>query len=493
MGSANCSAAAWLLAPDNGGNIESVVVYDRPDTEHFETALKLLAAPGQTPAEILMPRPVIDTKAPAHHHPFVLKSLQWDNPSRRLHAEIGPAPELSATVEALARGRRLPMSRSPNSGAHWKCELIEGLGMATVFASAIVTVDSDNWTTVPRWVDDLAALEHASHAARLLEPFKGLDRNTSSAEQRHMLDELQEVAQALFNDTAAFHDPSSVGSADRKTKDDTPAVPVNPNDLIVHLEESNDALTHLGSARPESLSLTGILRLLFQADTDEGGIAAATEDEDIDEGQMPEGPTKPKQQTKTYEPAAESTGSSIEARFRERLATQINTFLTEMSAAAFAERCTATQMVQAVSFPLAVALRGQRRGWVTEELAERWALEIFSILFRSKGAGAGGLLSVVEERYKQNGQNDTFNDVVGDGTLWLVLVATLGGANWHGVGTEIDKAVALRGSARRAPTAGLGNTWPRHRVARQYPDRGCQVVRRACRTNRESPAPRDRG
>ena len=33
---------------------------------------------------------------------------------------------------------------------------------------------------------------------------------------------------------------------------------------------------------------------------------------------------------------------------------------------------------------------------------------------------------------------------MGDGTLWLVLVATLGGANWHGVGTEIDKAVALR-------------------------------------------------
>lgn len=53
-------------------------------------------------------------------------------------------------------------------------------------------------------------------------------------------------------------------------------------------------------------------------------------------------------------------------------------------------------------------------------------------------------MSFVEQRYTQNGHKGTFDDVVGDGTLWLVLVATLGGANWHGVGTEIDKAVALR-------------------------------------------------
>jgi hypothetical protein len=115
-----------------------------------------------------------------------------------------------------------------------------------------------------------------------------------------------------------------------------------------------------------------------------------------------------------------------------------------MSAVGFAGRCSATQMVQAVSFPLAVALRGRRRGWVTDELAEKWALKIFSILFRGTGPGAGGLLRSVQQRYVQNGQADTYEDVVGDGTLWLVLVATLGGASWHGVGTEIDKAVALR-------------------------------------------------
>jgi hypothetical protein len=296
-----------------------------------------------------------------------------------------------------------------------------------------------------------------------LEPFKGLDRRGSFAEQRQMLDELQEVAQALFNDASSFRDPT-FGRGDRKTKEEASSPPVDPNDLIVHLEDPHEALPHIGPARPGSLSLTGILRLLFEAETEDARTHAAAGDENIDEGQMREEPSKPKQPDRSDRPEAGSPGPPIEVRFRERLAVQINTFLTQMAAAAFSERCTATQMVQAVSFPLAVALRGQRQGWVTPELAEKWALEVFSILFRSRGSGTVGLLGAVEQRYEKNGRKDTFDAVVGEGILWLVLVATLGGANWRGVGTEIDKAVALKevfaapqllGSAEPARITGL--------------------------------------
>lgn len=81
---------------------------------------------------------------------------------------------------------------------------------------------------------------------------------------------------------------------------------------------------------------------------------------------------------------------------------------------------------------------------MSPEVAEKWALEIFAILFRGHAPGSGGLLGAVEKRYAQNGQQATFAEVVGDGTLWMVLVATLGNAVWQGVGTDVDKAVALR-------------------------------------------------
>lgn len=443
MGSANCSAAAWLLAPASTGNVESIVVYDRPDAQDFESVLRLFAVPGHAPGEILVPRAIHDQPPTAHQASFGIKSLQWDTASRRMVVEIVPAPDPAAQVGLRLGERVVPMVRLHGPKALWMCEITEGLDAATMFASVIVTMGADFWTTASRWVDDLAALEHASHSARLLEPFKALERSTSSAEQRQMLDELQEVAQTLFNDQASFRDPG-FGSGERKKKSDALAEPVNPNDLLVHLDELHEGLPHLTYAQPGSLSLTGILRLLFEAETDESRTPAAAGDEDIDEGQMPEAPPPPKPSDQRDQAGAAPEGAVIEARFRERLATQINTFMTEMSAAAFSERCTATQMVQAVAFPLAIALRGRRMGWVTDELAERWALEVFSILFRGQRTGSGGLLRAVEHRYVANGQRDTFDNVVGDGTLWLVLVATLGGVSWHGVGTDIDKAVALR-------------------------------------------------
>jgi hypothetical protein len=440
MGSANCSAAAWLLPPHQGGNIETLVAYDSPSLDDFSSVQSVFAAMASDPADVLSPRSVKVIEAETNAQAFRLKSLRWDSAGRRLQADIWPAPESDFRVQLVVGGLRLPMQSVTGAGGTWGCELPEGFAPATVFACVEVSAENEQWTTLPRWVNDVAALEHASHSARLLEPFKSLEQGGSSKEQRQMLDELQEVAHALFNDTAAFRDPAFGSGRTKEPKDDAPASPVNPADLIVHLEESHTGLPNFGSAGPGSLSLTGILRLLFDAEAEDVAASAATKDEDIDEGQLPEdgkGTSK-----KVGEKAVVAPNPiPIEERFRDRLAAQITTFLTEMSSPAFAERCSATQMVQAVSFPLAVALRGQRRGWVRQDVAEQWALEVFSILFRGKSSGAGGLLHTVEQRYADNDQHSTFAEVVGDGTLWMVLVATLGSSKWQGIGTDIDKAV----------------------------------------------------
>lgn len=444
MGSANCSAAAWLLAPDQGGNIEAMVAYDQPSLEEFAGVLSAFAAPASDPVDVLLPKSTKVIEPDADARVFRLKSLLWDSAGCRLQADIFPAPEVSMKVDLVAGGLRLSMTPVQGALGAWVCDLTQDLASATVFASVEITGGTEQWTTLARWVNDVAALEHASHAARLLEPFKGLERSANSAEQRQMLDELQEVAHALFNDTAAFRDPGFGSTRANERKDNAPASPVNPADLIVHLEEHHVSLPNFGStASGASLSLTGILRLLFEWEVEDGAASAATQDEEFDEGQVPDvGKSAPR---KVNRQAATTPGAApIEDRFRDRLAAQIATFLIEMSSTKFAQRCSATQMVQAVSFPLAVALRGQRRGWVKPELAEQWAVEIFSILFRGDASGSGGLLRAVEQRYNENDRQSIFDDVVGDGALWVVLVATLGHANWQGVGTEIDKAVALR-------------------------------------------------
>jgi hypothetical protein len=268
-----------------------------------------------------------------------------------------------------------------------------------------------------------------------------LESSATIAEQRQMLDDLQEVAQALFSDFDSFRDPGFGTAPHPKKAGEVSAAPVNPNDLICHLQEPTDTPNKLGSGAAGNLSLTGILRMLFDAEGGAVGSNSAAED-----GQLDEDPNQdPRPSPKTPDANGKPLNlPPIEARFRERLAAQIAIFLREMSSSNFADHCTATQMVQAVSFPLAIALRGQKRGWVTSELAETWGLEVFSILFRGTTSHSGGLLRTVAERYARDGNSDAFSDIVGDGTLWIVLVATLGNSNWHGVGTFMDKAVALR-------------------------------------------------
>jgi hypothetical protein len=442
MGSANCSAAAWLVPPRQGGNVETAVVYDTPSGVDFASALTLFSAVAQMPGEVLWHRPERTDSLQPHQSGYALASLRWDNASRCVHADIRPAPSADMTVELVIGGTHRTLRRSASSGSVWECDLPEGLGAATTFASVSIRSGDKSWATAPRWIDDVVALQHAGQSARLLEPFNALERSATSTEKRRMLDDLNEVAIALFSDTPSFRDPNVGREQPANVEGYQSSPPVDPHDLICHLEEAPDSLPRFGSPRSGSLSLTGILRLLFDAEADDPTTAVASHDEQIDEGQLSEDGESHEPTTKAGRDSLDRGDAPVEARFREQLAGQMEAFLKELSSQTFAERCTATQMVQAVSFPLAVSLRGQQRGWVSGTLAEKWALEIFSILFR--GSGAGGLLQAVAKRYADSGHQSTFNEVVGDGTLWLVLVATLGRSDWRGVGADFEKALALR-------------------------------------------------
>lgn len=443
MGSANCSAAAWLLTPEHGGNVETLLAYDQPDPSAFEGVLRMFEGSARDPRDIGWRQPIAAAYADANAKAFRLKALLWDGDSRRLHAEICPLPEVDMESYLLLGGIRLPMQRAQSDSRYWECELPQALAKATAFAFVEISRGVEQWKTRPMWVNDVAALDRASRSSRLLEPFKSLERGATSAEQRQMLDDLRDVAHALFSDTTELRDPKFGYAVGEKPKTDKLPAPVNPTDLIVQLAAPQDVLSSLVSHGPGSLSLTGILRMLFDAEEQGSEGLAASGDEDLDEDTSTTDPNRTsKKRTQKAEESANAT--PIEDRFRQKLALQIATFLSQISSSDFEERCSATQLVQAIAFPLAVALRGQGQGWVSQEVAQQWALKVFSILFHDRGPEMGGLLHAVEKRYARNDQQSTFAHIVGDGTLWMVLVATLGNANWHGIGNDIDKAVALR-------------------------------------------------
>ena len=452
MGSPNCSAAAWLLAPAHGGNIETVLVYDTPLPADFHDLLEIFESPSSSPEDVLLKT---TPKAPDSNSgdcPYDLIGMRWDAVSHSVMALIAPQPEPGTAVMLLLGAAQIPMQFSSIEAADcWLCVIPDGIDFTSAaFASVRLQRGEQRWHTRIRWIDHLAELHHATQTARFVEFIKALDKSASSAEQRRILDDLQEVAHALFNDAAAFKDPG-FGVVPKLTQDsEAPAPPVDPAALIRDLEEVQEPVVALGTTTTANLSLTGILRLLFDAErvTD---AEAAVGDEKLDEGQLPVEPASPQERKKKAPPdKVPENPASVDSRLQSRLATQMETFLLNMSKVEFAKNCTATQLIQAVCFPLVVALRGQNRGWVSAASAEQWGLRVVSLLFRGTTTASPGLLRAVEQRYVSHGQVGMFREIVGDGTLWMVLIATLGNSAWQGLGTFMDKALALR-EVFRAP------------------------------------------
>lgn len=441
MGSPNCSAAAWLLAPDRGGNVETALVYDSVRPDEFDGLLDIFNAPS------LKPEQALSAKGPAAEYvakqcPYDLVGLRWDGSSLTMMALIAPEPPQGTRVALLLGAERIPMHLASMDGAPgWLCEIAGGLEFAaSEFAKVHLDTGKQHWVTDPRWIDHLAELHHSTQAARFLEPIRGLENMASSAEQRRILDDLQTVAQALFTDFASFRD-SGFGKAQGKVEEkEAPAPPVDPSEIIRSLEE-HEELGKTGGGSTASASITGILRLLFGAERSSGDTAA--NDEDLDEGQIPDSGSghgssnvSPKEDRQKPE--------LVNAKLQARLAVQMESFLANLSDPEFAQKCSATQMIQAVCFPLAVSLRGRHHGWVSDESAEMWARKVVAVLFRGRTVSSPGLLRLVEQRYKERGMAAIFREIVGDGTLWMVLIATLANSEWHEAGNLIEKAIAIR-------------------------------------------------
>ncbi len=441
MGSPNCSAAAWLVAPDRGGNVETALVYDSVRPNEFDGLLDIFNAPS------LKPEQAPSVKGPAVEYvakqcPYDLVGLRWDDFSLTMMALIAPEPPVETKVALLLGAERISMRPARMDGAPgWTCEIASGLEFA---ASEFAKVQLDNgkqhWVTDPRWIDHLAELHHSTQAARFLEPIRGLENTASSAEQRRILHDLQMVAQALFTDFASFRD-ICFGKAQR-TADEKEALapPVDPSEIIRSLKE-HEELGPVGSGSTASASITGILRILFESERSSSDTTA--NDEDLDEGQIPDSGSgyglsnrSPKEDPQTPE--------LVNAKLQARLAAQMESFLANLSNPEFAQKCSATQMIQAVCFPLAVSLRGRHHGWVSDESAEMWARKVVAVLFRGKTVSSSGLLRAVEQRYAERGRAGIFREIVGDGTLWIVLIATLANSEWHEVGNVIEKPIAIR-------------------------------------------------
>jgi hypothetical protein len=128
----------------------------------------------------------------------------------------------------------------------------------------------------------------------------------------------------------------------------------------------------------------------------------------------------------------------IAACVGENLDECLDEFLDRLADPSFATKCSARQLQQATVFPLAVSKFASRGPWVTETELAAFAQTIQRtceiLLSRNKwepdqNTGEARkripLIEEIRSRYVSEGRGDDFDQIIGDGTLWLVLMGSL--------------------------------------------------------------------
>lgn len=424
MGSANCSAAAWF-----GKNVELVVPYDNPRVGDFKDILSVFDDVSHSASDILTTDPTDPDDDEPSRASNRLVSLRL-RPSNLIEANIEPPlPEgATAHLRFTESETRYKLVRRRDD---WVARLPDTFraGMATMFGSVDGESDGVPFQTAPRWVDNDALLERGIRGRDIDANLSALSRERFSArDSQKVIEAIQAVASEVLDPSrhaaAAGQQRTVARSKDKDVGRDTaPPEPVDPASMIRSLREIQQG-SHRASEEHNRFNvaqLDGIIALLFEQDI--------VEDIDLSQDAWSAGDTggpdvdSPKRQSENEKRPADPDMRDAAAAVRRDLAW----FLRELGSKAFAETAVPNQMVQAIAFPLLVCVRAVEAGWLQRSFLASTATKVAEIVFHQRyGAKEPrGLLGKVRTRYVDPDKREEFDAAIGDGTLWIALLAAL--------------------------------------------------------------------
>ena len=435
MGSANCSRSAWLRDPAHGGNVEVVAVYDQASQKLVGEISAIFDE-----ARIYTPRPPEqqDTDVRDGVPRYRVTEITWAPRDSELTIRFIRAIPTGARVEVIVDRKVECHPISSSDLSIWVAFVSLEDNARTRFADVTLFLDDSGEEERQRhWVNNHEELIHAAQGRQIENVFDGMRRRLMPTEQRRILRELHRIGAVLLTEHQAFPDPDrAVGSRRDRDKEQTEPnaeiTPVDPETLVRSLGDAPVRHWPAHGGGWVGFSLFGIMRALFPEQP------PPIDDDEVAEGDSPRRP-KP--------PPSGAPKDRVPEPVQGRLKLQMERFIKGFTEPAFAESCSARQLVQAAAYPLAVGIVGTQGGWVSGGDAVFWARRIFDTLFQKRSRPSvqySGILEGVRQRLADEGKKEIFQEVVGDGTLWLTLLKSLSLGEWSGSGAAFERALALR-------------------------------------------------
>jgi hypothetical protein len=447
MGSANCSRRAWLMAPNQGGNVEAVAVYDDVDKNEFLDVIsrfpndKISINDLNITNEELSPEPIAINS-------IIISSITLDRFTSELKLELKEEIPDQSNVKILINDVLHPLIQYKNDKAIWGTSLVDIPGSQyneTLFAEVIFDKPGENRVSQFHWINDLAKIKSASKNRRINDAARNFFDAKNDTEYGKALRELTFISNIILDDPDSFDDPVYITSRSKENKDDekVDAKPLTSASLyksIADIEVSSSSEIVHGGQINTSLSFAGIMNFFFsfqdELTTSDSFLDEESDGIDLDAENEPD-KNKPGSDEK------DEKKRTIDERFRKRLAKQMDQYFDKFRSESFREHCTVSQLKQAAAYPLVITVFGKRNGWVEKDLVEQWVTTTIDILFKIIIGSHNGLLDFVKERSSAKNQLEIFNRVVGDGTLWIALLTAIEEVEWNGENGYVNKALAI--------------------------------------------------
>lgn len=439
MGSANCSAAAWLSPAKSGGNIEAVVVYDEATDEGLVDCLKSFSVMGVPPSQAGLPGKPAHVEQIEDNESVFLVELTLDDLRGEVRARIAPAQPEVVAAELVVGDLRCPVRAADSDGSWWVGPLPDlPASGGTQLGRLLLTKADGQVLSSARWIDvgeELDRWRTRRGAAALSDLSRRPARRSDYARIR---EEVAELAAAILSGREGSIEPPAVRRV--ATAPTEVVEPADPDQLLRTLSSATNLADRYAEVRSGGLAFSGIWQAVFLgAGQDEG----QREMELVDEDQQAEtaGVASP-DTSRSPPPPTDAPPEEQSKRFIEFM----TGYFEELGGPKFMSKMTARSLVDAVAFALAVAARSSRGGWVNAPTARGWVMRAEELLLQvdtgDTDTSTGGLLEVARRRYAAAGNLDTFEQVVGDGMLWAALSGAL--LQVAGQEPELERALALR-------------------------------------------------
>ena len=447
MGSANCSRRAWLLPPVNGGNVEAITIYDTVVDDDLEEIISMFPKTQKPINEISITSQDDISSSDEAYYPIKISSLTMDSFNSEIRLELTEELPDKYGIEFSFEDtiyKMKPIKGDRSLFMNNISILPDNANNNTLFGEIIISEMDGEFYKIIHWINDLAQIKAASKNRKMINAVQNFINSETDNEYRRVIKDIAYTCSIIFDDPNSFEDPpyyEREKNSKENKKEEKNIEPITSENLyrsMVEIENSSDANEILGGRLNNTLSLMGIMKFFFSFDEQADNIEAINDDEEIVDVELPDKIFENKNDDQRKENRKE-----INSRLQNKFQKEMETYFIKLRSESFRQECTVSQLKQATAYPLIITVFGKRNGWIKNEIAEKWVTLTVDILFKMVINNQLGLCNYVRTKYEENNHLEIFQQVIGDGSLWIALLTAISEVEWQGDYGFINKAFAI--------------------------------------------------